>query len=387
MNEPVTNVRRMKTPSRPVLESVIPDEFVKPEVLDETSFLRMLCLERKRTERSSRRFVLMLLEAGSLLKKGKTDRPLEKILTTLSHSTRDTDVKGWYKDAEILGVIFTELGDAEGRVVANALLTRLTGALCGTLSIEEINSIRLSFHVYPEDFGNPGSGGPSDLVLYPDVVSALDKKNGSRLLKRSIDIIGSLVGLTLFSPVLLTIAVAVKITSKGPILFRQQRVGQYGHRFTFLKFRSMHTGNDNRIHQEFVTKLIKGKSGSEPGSDKQVYKIVNDPRITRIGRFLRRTSLDELPQFLNVLAGDMSLVGPRPPIPYEFACYAPWQRHRLLSVKPGITGLWQVEGRSRVSFNDMVRLDLKYARTCSFWMDLKILLRTPQAVLSGEGAH
>jgi lipopolysaccharide/colanic/teichoic acid biosynthesis glycosyltransferase len=118
-----------------------------------------------------------------------------------------------------------------------------------------------------------------------------------------------------------------------------------------------------------------------------VFKLTNDPRITPIGRLLRRTSLDELPQFLNVLKGQMSLVGPRPPIPYEVDCYEAWHKRRLLTVKPGITGLWQVKGRSRTTFDEMVRLDLQYARTWSLWLDLKIILKTPGAMVSGDGAH
>jgi lipopolysaccharide/colanic/teichoic acid biosynthesis glycosyltransferase len=138
-----------------------------------------------------------------------------------------------------------------------------------------------------------------------------------------------------------------------------------------------------------VQQLIAGKANKQPmnGNDQGVYKLTKDSRITRVGAFLRKTSMDELPQFLNVLKGEMSLVGPRPPIPYEVEAYDIWHRRRLLEAKPGITGLWQVCGRSRVNFDDMVRLDLQYARTWSLWMDIKILLRTPGAVLLGAGAH
>jgi lipopolysaccharide/colanic/teichoic acid biosynthesis glycosyltransferase len=150
----------------------------------------------------------------------------------------------------------------------------------------------------------------------------------------------------------------------------------------------MFVNNDNKAHKEFVTRLI----ASEPGgtapkeAGEGVYKLTNDKRITRVGKILRRTSLDELPQFLNVLKGEMSLVGPRPPIPYELAAYQTWHRHRLLAVKPGITGLWQVMGRSSVRFDEMVRLDLRYASTWTPWLDLKILMRTPGAVIKGSGA-
>ena len=160
-------------------------------------------------------------------------------------------------------------------------------------------------------------------------------------------------------------------------------------RSVFLKFRSMYVNNDTQVHKQYVQRLIAGKADKHPsnGNGEGVYKLTKDSRITRIGAFLRRTSLDELPQFLNVLKGEMSLVGPRPPIPYEVEAYEIWHRRRLLEAKPGITGLWQVSGRSRVKFDDMVRLDLQYARNWSPWMDIKILLRTPGAVVLGEGAH
>jgi lipopolysaccharide/colanic/teichoic acid biosynthesis glycosyltransferase len=181
---------------------------------------------------------------------------------------------------------------------------------------------------------------------------------------------------------MLAIALAVKLTSPGPILFRQKRIGRCGVPFTFLKFRTMYQGNDVKMHQEFVTRFIRGEL--VPVSTH--FKLTSDPRVTRLGVVLRKTSLDELPQFLNVLLGDMSLVGPRPPIPYELESYQLWHRRRVTDVKPGITGLWQVTGRSRVTFDEMVRLDLRYARSWSLWLDLRILLVTPRAVLSGTGA-
>jgi len=147
----------------------------------------------------------------------------------------------------------------------------------------------------------------------------------------------------------------------------------------------MYANNDRKIHQEFMKRVIKGDhDGRTEGESKSVYKMTNDPRITKIGRILRRTSLDELPQFINVLRGDMSLVGPRPPIPYECQEYEPWHRRRVLEVKPGITGLWQIRGRSRVRFDDMVRLDLQYIRSWSLWLDIQILWQTPRALFSDD---
>jgi lipopolysaccharide/colanic/teichoic acid biosynthesis glycosyltransferase len=209
-----------------------------------------------------------------------------------------------------------------------------------------------------------------------------------RIAKRVIDVVGSVLVLIFCLPLFIGIAIAVKLTSRGPVLFRQTRMGQYGRKFTFLKFRSMYAGNDRSIHEDFVKSFIAGQpaGASAPQKQNKLYKLVADPRITPIGRFLRKSSLDELPQLINILKGDMSWVGPRPPVTYEVTHYNLWHRQRLLAAKPGLTGLWQVEGRSRVEFDDMVRLDIRYAKSWSLWLDLKILLRTPRAVFRGEGA-
>jgi lipopolysaccharide/colanic/teichoic acid biosynthesis glycosyltransferase len=331
----------------------------------------------------------MLLEWCDLVRGGGDDTAIEKIMHTLLKSTRETDIKGWYKERSVVGVIFTEIGAADGRTVANALMTRVTSALCGALTIDEIKQIRMSFHVFPDQLAEQGLQGPPDLTLYPDHGSGGAQKQGSRFVKRLLDIFGSLAALIVLSPVLLLIAAAIKVSSRGPVLFRQQRVGRYGRRFAFLKFRSMFVANNESIHREYVKRLITSNAVADSASRGQqsVFKIRNDPRVTRIGRILRKASLDELPQLFNVLHGEMSLVGPRPPIPYEYACYNTWHRRRLMTVKPGITGLWQVRGRSRVSFDEMVRLDLKYAETWSVWLDLKILWLTPAAVISGDGAY
>jgi lipopolysaccharide/colanic/teichoic acid biosynthesis glycosyltransferase len=153
-----------------------------------------------------------------------------------------------------------------------------------------------------------------------------------------------------------------------------------------LKFRTMHVNADSKIHQEYVSSLIKAKAASHGTSGEQVFKLTADPRVTPIGRILRKTSIDELPQLINVLRGEMSLVGPRPPLHYEVEQYQRWHCRRVLEAKPGLTGLWQVAGRSRTTFDEMVRLDLRYARTRSLWTDIKILLATPGAVFAGKGA-
>jgi lipopolysaccharide/colanic/teichoic acid biosynthesis glycosyltransferase len=257
---------------------------------------------------------------------------------------------------------------------------KVTQAIAGSLPIEHINKLVLSFRVFPDETSAANGDGSSG-EHNPN-----EKGGGrklSRIAKRVIDLSGSLFMILVGTPVLLMVALAVKLTSRGPVLFRQTRIGHNGRPFTFLKFRSMYHGNDSTTHQQFVARLIDGSL--EPGTKE--FKIKADPRVTPVGRFLRRTSLDELPQLFNVVAGHMSLVGPRPPLPYESERYQAWHRRRLIDAKPGITGLWQVAGRSRVGFDDMVRLDLRYARAWSLWLDLKILLETPRAVISGNGAH
>jgi lipopolysaccharide/colanic/teichoic acid biosynthesis glycosyltransferase len=206
--------------------------------------------------------------------------------------------------------------------------------------------------------------------------SARDTGLYLRFGKRALDLIGALVALVLSAPLMLIAALAIKLESRGPVFYRSTRVGRGGRPFTFYKLRSMVNGADQ--HRHHLSHLNE--------CDGPVFKISNDPRVTGVGRFLRTTSLDELPQFWNVLRGDMSLVGPRPPLPEEVSHYLPWQMRRL-DVRPGITCLWQISGRSRIGFEEWMRLDLEYIKRQSFPMDLRILLRTIPAVLSREGAY
>ncbi|TAK34880.1 MAG: sugar transferase [Chloroflexota bacterium] len=204
--------------------------------------------------------------------------------------------------------------------------------------------------------------------------------------KRWVDIVVSALLLVILAPVLGICALAVRLDSPGPVLFRQQRVGEQQKPFTMLKFRSMFASNDARLHKEYTAAFIQGKAQTNESGDGAVFKIVDDPRITRVGLWLRRSSLDELPQLWNVLMGEMSLVGPRPPIPYEVAHYQPAHLGRL-AVKPGITGLWQVSGRSVTTFEQMVAIDLEYIRTRSLALDTAILLKTIPVVLLARGAR
>jgi lipopolysaccharide/colanic/teichoic acid biosynthesis glycosyltransferase len=350
-------------------------------VIPEAVFVQMLRLERRRTERSGKQFMLVLVsgddfhaESGGML--------INNVVAAISSSTRETDVLGWYERDVTLGVLMTEIGLADTATI-NTIIQKISVAVEQAVSPERYSRLTLKFRVFPQDVEKPAEDG-GDCILYPDLSKRHEPKRHALVLKRVMDIFGSLVALILFLPAFGLIALLVKLTSEGPVLFCQKRVGQYGKEFSFYKFRTMHVDNDSAIHQEYVAKLIAGRG--ELGSGKGVYKLTNDPRVTRLGRFLRKTSFDELPQFVNVLTNDMSLVGPRPPLPYEYERYQTWHKRRVLELKPGLTGLWQVEGRSRTTFDEMVRMDLKYANTMSLLLDLKILLQTPAAMFSGRGA-
>jgi lipopolysaccharide/colanic/teichoic acid biosynthesis glycosyltransferase len=325
----------------------------------------------------------MLVDAGG---ERHEVRILEDLISALIRTTRETDVLGWYKSDSVFGVIFTEIAHVERSTILSMMLARVSGTLRSRLTADQFNKISISFHLFPEEWDVPGSQRPSNPTLYPDLVKRNEARRFFAVMKRVMDIAGSVLALILLSPLFLVLALLVKLNSRGPVFFRQKRVGQYGVPFTFLKFRSMYVNNDASQHKEYMRKHIAGEAErmlSAVNGD-AVYKLVDDPRIVApVGAFLRRTSLDELPQFLNVLAGQMSLVGPRPPIAYEVEAYDLWHRRRLLEAKPGITGLWQVNGRNRLEFDDMVRMDLAYAQTWSPWLDLQILLRTPRAVVEG----
>jgi lipopolysaccharide/colanic/teichoic acid biosynthesis glycosyltransferase len=205
--------------------------------------------------------------------------------------------------------------------------------------------------------------------------------------KRAVDIVAATLLLLIFSPAWLLCSVLIKATSAGPVLFRQQRLGVGGSTFTMLKFRTMANGSSDSVHRDFVTRYILGDARLAPDAGRTSYKLNGDHRVTKVGRFLRKLSLDEVPQLINVLRGDMSLVGPRPPLPYEVDHYQPWQRERM-SVRPGITGLWQVSGRNRLTHAEMCQLDIRYIRHWSLGQDLAIMVRTPWVMLvNGGGAE
>ena len=358
-------------------------------ILPKDVFHGLLCLERKRAERSKKHLLLMLIDSKCSTGLNGDGILLERVAGVVCQTIRETDLAGWFEPNSVLGAVFTQLGETEISTAVKIIESRLIAQLQKVLRANQINHLQISFYSFPDVWEGEGRGRSVITTLYPDLFEEERKKRLPLLTKRVIDIVGSTLALIVLTPLFLVLSIIIKITSKGPILFRQHRVGQFGARFEFLKFRSMSASTDEGIHKEYVQNFIAGKAqpGVGAGDQKVVYKITSDPRVTWIGRFMRRTSFDELPQFWNVLKGEMSLVGPRPAIPYEIDSYDIWHRRRLLEAKPGITGLWQVHGRSRTTFDEMVRLDLQYSKTWSLLLDLKILLQTPPAVISGDGAY
>ena len=376
-----------RSPRRPPHRRSAP---LRQRIVSEELFRGVLMKERKRADRLNQPFVLLIVALKERVDADATSIWVP-VIEALATVTRETDVLGWFESRTAIGVILPEIHAIEA-VRMSELEARFRRELVKRSDTETSQRLSIRLHIHSDatrtavDVRSPV--GASD---FPEPHAGRARATIYDAIKRGLDVVGSSTLLAALSPLLLVIAAAVKLKSKGPVFFEQERVGQKMKPFRMLKFRTMHADADHKLHHEYVTQFINASgdnpAGSTPaGGTPGVFKLTNDPRVTSVGRFLRKTSLDELPQLVNVLRGDMSLVGPRPPLAYEVEQYKPWHRRRVLDAKPGITGLWQVTGRSRTTFDEMVRLDLRYARSCSIWNDIKILLATPRAVLSGRGA-
>ena len=350
---------------------------IEGNVLNKKQFLNRLRIEKSRAERSKvpLSIVLFSLRHGG---NGNSKVVVRNLLLFLNTVTRETDIKGLMDEGKI-GILLPDTDEkgvklcVEKIVSGNGHFTH--SVITGT---------------YPDDIFQSlltdGKEEPDLIPLYLD--ESLKPLRFQRAFKKGMDMVGALIGLTLLFPVLLFVALTVKFSSPGPVIFKQIRLGKKGVRFPFYKFRSMYWNTDDRIHREYVADLINGNMEkiNQGEGENPFFKMKDDPRITRVGKIIRNLSIDELPQLFNVLKGEMSLIGPRPPIPYEVEKYQPWHLRRVLEMKPGITGLWQVYGRSRTSFDEMVRLDLRYVQHWSLWLDLKILLKTIKEVIHPHGA-
>jgi lipopolysaccharide/colanic/teichoic acid biosynthesis glycosyltransferase len=342
------------------------------EILAYPHFIKELQREKLRSDRSASPLCLLVYQ----LRGGEV--AVERAVRLLVEMKRQTDTLGSIEENR-LALLLPETTSEGAQQLIRKIEDRCNSSVLALQSLQ----------TYPSPhFTDPGSAEGPTLALNYLIGKATAVEKEKYRLKRALDLIGATIGIVLLAPVMLATAIAVALSSKGPVVYRQIRVGQGGAPFVFFKFRSMYSDSDDRVHREYVAQLISGNlSACNTGnSGKPFYKMADDPRITSVGKFIRNTSLDELPQLFNVLKGDMSLVGPRPALPYEVQKYQPWHLRRLLEVKPGITGRWQVEGRSRTTFDQMVRLDLQYITNCSLREDLSILVKTVKVVLWRDGA-
>lgn len=347
------------------------------EALPRNDFARQAQREMRRAERSRSPLSIVVYRLGEAAD-GAGGEDAGKLLELLHQASRETDIIG-HMGNDLIAVLCPDT-DEQG---VNAYIRKVEELAGGRWFATDAAT-------YPDQlFEGLANGGKLPTTLQDIMTGELGQRRpqGYRM-KRWLDLIGASVALVLLSPLMLLVALLVATTSSGPVIFKQMRLGKGGVPFAFYKFRSMVVNMDDSIHRQFVANLINGDidEKSQEGNNGPVYKIRSDPRVTWIGRIIRKTSIDELPQLFNVLRGDMSLVGPRPPIPYEAEIYQAWHLRRILTAKPGITGLWQVQARSSVTFNEMVRLDLRYIRECSLALDMKILLKTVKVVIRCDGA-
>ena len=329
----------MKTISSALLKEDCRSEFGSmSDPYDEVLFHSLLLVEIRRTERSRKAFLLMLINLGRL-ENYERDKVASRVVGTVFSASRETDLKGWYKSGSIIGIMFTEPNPGTDiACVQDKILDRVCGSIKRIIGPGRFGKLEIQLLVFPQDSLydiDPDTKRNGSECKLPTAMSA--KRKRLLAIKRALDLLGGSAAILLALPLLLVIAAAIKLSSPGPVLFRQERVGRLGKRFMFLKFRSMYVNNNCAAHREFMRRYMEG-SGTG-GEEKPVYKIACDPRVTPIGRWLRKTSLDELPQFINVLKGEMSLVGPRPPIPYEYEHYDIWHKRRVTEAMPGITGL------------------------------------------------
>jgi len=345
------------------------------EVLSRQEFLQQFRREKRRADRSKAPFATTIFEFAAGI--FSEDETADRLINILCTNKRDTDVVGILDDRRV-AVLLTDT-DARG---ARQFIQKVR-------QHTEFFALSTVVEMYPDRLFDALVGQEKPTV-HPIGPFALEAPTQSRKagywLKRSIDFIVAAGTLIIISPLMLAVAIAIRLDSPGPAIFRQIRIGRGGRPFVFYKFRSMYVGADERVHQEYVRRLITSTEqlGAHEAKPLAWSKLDSDSRITSIGHFLRKTCIDEVPQLLNVLKGDLSLVGPRPPLPYEVTAYQSWHLRRVLESTPGITGLWQVNGRN-ATFDGMVRMDLRYVYSWSLMLDIKILLKTVAIVLRKSG--
>jgi lipopolysaccharide/colanic/teichoic acid biosynthesis glycosyltransferase len=347
-----------------------------PGLLSAEEFAAVLDREKLRTERSGSPFVVVVFDVDCAGRRGLREQVLAGLGIILRDHGRASDTRGFYRDASRtkLGLLMPDsLPEKTSRVieaVRRDFLRRRNEWLPRTAE--------LSWEVlrYPPDgIEHGGRFEEANLGSYRLSGLKTQEAGGSSVLKRAVDVLGASMLLLILAPLFLLVALAIKLASRGPVFFRQERVGPGGGTFAMLKFRTMAHNSDSECHRRHVEALAI--------SEVPMTKLEHDPRIFKVGRFLRKYYIDELPQLVNVVWGEMSLVGPRPDVTYSVRHYKLWQRRRLLAA-PGMTGSWQVSGKNATTLSGMARLDIAYARNRSLWLDLMILLKTLPVVIYGE---
>ena len=386
-------------------------------IYSQPQFLERLIEERNRSDRTRSPFTLVVLPVDASHLDSPNNNGLYHTVDVLTKTMRRSDLWGRYA-RDKLALLLTDTNETAARRVISRMAHHVSDHMKSKPPPLKLKPGRYSLIEYPktlqqdlikeitersegtEDSGSldrkgvqtlPGNGGGELGLLEHTSLSPTHRANGisARVYekgKRCIDLTGAIVGLMITALVYTPIALLIKATSRGPVVFKQTRIGRRGKTFEFLKFRTMYQDCDQSLHKEYMDRLIRNDAEQHEQGGNAYYKLADDPRITPLGRFLRKTSLDELPQFYNVLRGEMSLVGPRPPIAYEVEKYEAWQFRRILEAKPGITGLLQVSGRSTTTFAENVRLDLRYIENQSLWQDIKILFKTVKVIFQTKGA-
>jgi lipopolysaccharide/colanic/teichoic acid biosynthesis glycosyltransferase len=360
----------------------------KIEIHSVDKFARVIDAERARSDRTGNMFSLVVFRAVN--EKEGWISALNQLIEALYKRVRSIDEVGWF-DAKSIGVLLPDTSSDGALNISRDVCNRVTnGQALFIARVYVYPSAGLSGlnEQFPNDFASNRNGNIADLA-----VKRFDKKRDEPVIikdwkeaeerlgcsaipvwKRGIDIFGAASGLILLAPLFGIIYILIKTVSPGPVFYKGTRVGRFGNKFKCLKFRTMHANAFTSVHERHVIKLMH--------SDKPFNKLDdNDPRIILFGKVLRKSGLDELPQLINILRGEMSFVGPRPDMPYSVRHYSNWQKKRFSSV-PGLTGLWQVSGKNNVTFKEMTSLDITYINKRSFWLDMKILLNTPKTIFT-----
>jgi len=353
------------------------DEVINHSIIfGKRNFLEHLHKEKLRAQRADSPLSFLLFTVNNSQNVHLTH--INEILKNVRSNTRSIDILSLV-NYKTIGVILPNTNEKGAKQICEKIVNSNSNS---TFSITSAT--------YPDQlFESISENGYIEQDAYPfDYVSLKEHSSFQLSIKRAIDIVGSISGMLILMPLMLLVALIIKLTSPGPVIFKQIRLGKQGIPFTFYKFRSMYADTDDQIHRDYITDFISGhhEKINQGNGEEPIYKMTSDPRITKIGAFIRKTSIDELPQLFNVLIGDMSLVGPRPPLAYEVEKYQPWHLKRLLDMKPGITGLWQVEGRSSTEWDDAVRLDIRYIQNWSLLQDFKILIKTVLEIFHCKGA-